>query len=262
MAEPLFGLTAQDHEILRHLIQWYRTQSPILNTRNRPQIERERNSEAPQLYIARTPTDGIPSNSSNDVGSPSDDEPGSAECEIYQVLRYNNPVTVSPTAANDKTVYNIGNDSIPGDTWIIVARDAFGSWIAIVGGSFAGRGKVTARLGDGIYRVQPIKRAWIGTGSGTSLADYENTEWVNNGPTVEPCFRLPTEDDSPPPVPVGQACLFGKDAVGYWMTPWGGQKKFTITVVRAVYCNGPTITTVVKDWDHSARDNCWRESAG
>lgn len=261
--EPLIGLTAEDHGMLKHLIQQLRANPGILNTRNRPQIERERNTEASQLYVARTPEDGIPGVITNDIGTASDDEPGEATCEIYQVMRYQNPIVLAATAANDRLVYNISTEAIPGDSWIIVAKDAFGTWVAISGGgSFAGRGKVSARLGDGIYSVQPLKRAYIGTAAGTSLADYENTQWVNNGAIVSPCFRLPTEDDSPPPIPIGQGVLFGKDEVGYWLTPWGGQKKFTITICRAVYCDNGNLVTVVRDWDHSARDNCWRESEG
>lgn len=262
MPDPLYGLTAADHEMLKHLIQQLRANPGILNTRNRPQIERERNTESSQVYVARTPTDGIPAVDLN-TGTSLDDEPGEAECDIYQISRYSNPVTISPTAANDRLVYNVSTSPIPGDTWIVIAKDAFGAWIALAGGgSSVGRGKIASRLGDGIYSVQPIKRAYIGTAAGTSLSDYENTEWVNNGDVVSPCFRLPTEDDSPPPIPVGQGVLYGVDDIGYWLTPWGGQKKFVVTICRAVYCDGENLVTVVRDWDHSARDNCWRESAG
>jgi len=258
--EPLYGLTPEDHQQLKQLIAWYRSSSPILNTRNRPAIERERDSQAPQLFIARTPSGGIPALDANVSGTASDDEPGSAECEIYQVLRYNNPTTISATAANNKIVYNLSTTAIPGDSWVIVARDGFGTWIALVSGggtAFVGRGKISARLGDGIYSVQPIKRVTVGTGTG-----IEDTAWTNDGAIVTPCYRLPTEDDSPPPIPIGEGVLYGSDSVGYWVTPWGGQKKYTVTICRAVYCDNGNLVTVVRDWDHSARDNCWRESAG
>lgn len=259
MPEPLYGLTQVDYDTIRQLIQWWRGVSPALTTINRPAVELGPDSQSPQLYIARTPTNGIPGLNAHVQGTASDDEPGEAECEIYQVMRYQNPVVLNPTAANDRTVYNLSTDPVPGDSWVIIARDGFGSWIALItGGGFAGRGKIAARLGDGIYSVQPIKRAVIGTGTG-----IEDTQWVNDGAVVSPCYRLPTEDDSPPPIPVGEGVLYGKDQVGYWLSPWGGQKKFTITIARAVYCNTDgTLTTVVRDWDVSARDLCFREAAG
>jgi hypothetical protein len=132
-----------------------------------------------------------------------------------------------------------------------------------------GRGKIVSRIGDGIYTIQPLKRTEVGTASitGTGTGWLTETAWTNDGDVITPCFRLPTQDDSPPTIPVGEGVLWGIDSVGFWLTPWGGQKKFSITLVRAVYCdtdaNGnPIIVNVVRDWDISARDLCVRESSG
>ncbi len=86
---------------------------------------------APEVYIAITPVDGIPAIDAF--------VPGSAECDVYRIL-LNEVGTADPPETEPglelvdgvtRTVYNLTESAIIGESWVLVVRDKFGSWIAI-----------------------------------------------------------------------------------------------------------------------------------
>lgn len=92
-------------------------------------------SAAPEVYVARVPAGGVPAvdegytGTGTGTGSLAADSPGSASCAVYKV------VVDSTGAANlirvaglDKTIYNLSNQVVLGQSWALVARDKFGYW--------------------------------------------------------------------------------------------------------------------------------------
>ncbi len=110
-----------------------------VNTPTRPTSERalteNADHQAPETYIAKTPSGGIPALTES---SP-DEQPGSATCDIYQIL--DDPVTgvaeLQMVTGLNKIVYNLTTDAIDGDTLITVTRTKFGNWMAMVSGGAA-----------------------------------------------------------------------------------------------------------------------------
>lgn len=77
----------------------------------------------PAHYIVRTPSAGIPAA----TGTPL--IPGEADCTIH-VRRGTNPGKAVETTGRPQTVYNLSTSAVPGDTFIIVHRDAWGDFWA------------------------------------------------------------------------------------------------------------------------------------
>lgn len=146
MAEAYF-LSAKDRETIKRVVDDYLGKRG--NTTGRPReghVDHEEH-QAPQLYVALTPEDGIPG---LDIAPPEtgtgtgtggdvfvgDDIPGYATCNIYRVvptvpLGDTSTPALEPITGLTKTVYNTSAISVPGYTWIIVARDSFGSWLVV-----------------------------------------------------------------------------------------------------------------------------------
>lgn len=93
-------------------------------------------SQAPEVYIAKTPAGGIPALSG---AGTSGDIPGHALCQIYRIIDNDSggtaPAAVSLWTADElkKTVYNLSSSTIAGNKWTPVMRDKFGDWLAILG---------------------------------------------------------------------------------------------------------------------------------
>lgn len=251
-ADAAYYLTAADRDVLRALLA--RENARRLGETRDSTFPDDQEEPASEVYVSVAPAGGIPALAQGATGTSdaalSDDVPGSAYCDVWRLLGVGTGVTLRRLGSRKLLVYNMNTTAVPAGNWVTVHKEKFGHWL--VGGSLGSndvrRGKVVSRDGDGQYTVVQVERS--------------GGAWVAVGDNVPRCFRLPTEDDSPPPVPVGQSCLFGPDVEDYWMTPWGGQLKKTLTLVRAVYCDAGNLVTVVRDWDHSARDNCWRHASG
>jgi hypothetical protein len=97
--------------------------------------------QAPETYIAKPQTvDGIPkllpsgSGTGTDVSGSAYDEPGKADCDIYQILI--DGTTGDPELhliGLNLTVYNITESDLD-QAWIVVTRTKFGKWVAVTGG--------------------------------------------------------------------------------------------------------------------------------
>lgn len=125
MAMPK-ALTEEDAAFLRETAE--RVRQLLGDTANRPRVNAwDEFQPAPELYIARTPSDGLPPM----LGA----EPGAAECDLYQLLRDDNGVPyVSPLLTQPKLVFNLSSDPVGGNRWALIQRDKFGSWVLGGGG--------------------------------------------------------------------------------------------------------------------------------
>ena len=91
--------------------------------------------QAPEVYIAKTPTDGILALTNGDTGTGtgSYDEPGSATCDIYCI----DETDVVPDLRDilkDELVYNISETAIEGSIYVLASRDKFGHWVVVSSG--------------------------------------------------------------------------------------------------------------------------------
>jgi hypothetical protein len=92
---------------------------------------------APELYVARTPIDGIAAireiHSPTGTGTINDvtSIPGNALCNIYKVEGTREDAVIRPVTGFRNRVYNFSACSIPGNGWIFIVRDKYGTWYAI-----------------------------------------------------------------------------------------------------------------------------------
>lgn len=88
--------------------------------------------QAPETYVARTPTGGIPALTEVD-GDDSEDIPGSAECRIYQVIRdyEGQQPRLVYLPDEDRVVFNVNLEPIGANRWIVVTRHKMGHWLAL-----------------------------------------------------------------------------------------------------------------------------------
>lgn len=116
-----------DLDILRTLVAEYRRR-PKDRPRSDPTPPLP---TAPEVYVVLTPDGGIPGlTESADVGTEfgEDDEPGSADCQIYRRVS-----GVLIPQGFTRTVYNLSADAIGGSQWVGVVRDKWGDWYAMSG---------------------------------------------------------------------------------------------------------------------------------
>lgn len=122
-----FVLSEADVRAIRSLIGEARQRR--VNTTGRPGVPTQV-PEAPELYVARTPAAGIPPIDLGGDGIGTGDEPGSADCYVYQL---NPDGELRPVPGVFRKVYSLLFTTIPGNQWIIIARDKFGAWWALPG---------------------------------------------------------------------------------------------------------------------------------
>lgn len=119
MAKAIY-LTESDAEILREIVQDYRTRPR--NSRSRG--EQFTVSGSPEVYTAKLPTAGIPAR----VGT----IPGQATCDIYytDVTTPNTPTLTVATSVT-RLVFNIYPVAVYGTGTIYtrIQRDKFGRWL-------------------------------------------------------------------------------------------------------------------------------------
>lgn len=122
-------LTDGDVEVLKGLIA--REKARLSNVPNRPVAYNEDEyHQAPECYIALVPPEGIPAlNRQLTTGSGDevlDDVPGSAECNIYQLV----DDAFVRVEGLTKLVYNLSSFALAPNEWIKIERDKFGTWLA------------------------------------------------------------------------------------------------------------------------------------
>jgi hypothetical protein len=155
-----YVLSEEDKELLKQVVEAYLGR--VLGSTNRPDSLQDQGG-APEVYVAKTPTDGIPALSVTGSGT-GDAEVGTAgyeTCDIYRANREDGRMILIPTKT--ERVYNASETEVPGDSWIVILRDKWGIWWATSLGSGGGSGCVgTLRFITGLCRVT------VGTGSGTA----------------------------------------------------------------------------------------------
>ncbi len=138
----MYKLTENDVAILREMVR--RERGRRSNPDQRPKYV-ENDHQAPEVYVALTPLGGIPAllEPGLGTGTGSGNEANSADCDIYRLLPVDDALTIfdlHPVFEVTKTVYNLSESSIAGDSWVLAVRDKFGVWWAVptaTGGSTA-----------------------------------------------------------------------------------------------------------------------------
>lgn len=211
-----YVLSENDREQLRQLLE---------KDRKNPKKTRLKNdtdqSQSPDVYIARTPHEGIPA-LAEEPGTASfeeNDQPGYADCTIYFVSEETDVPTLEQTDATPQRVYNLSTSRILGDTWVVAIRDKFNAWYAIapVGGRTGCQAVLNPCTGLREYnwysggilteRTDPCPECEeipddTGTGTGTGTTDTPVTTLL--------CGAL-----LPLPIPV-ELCLSMGSTVGFW----------------------------------------------
>lgn len=140
-------LTDAEIAILRDVIAERKNRR--VNTPSRPSGERSysegEDHQAPEVYIAYPPSGGIPAlvrgegtGTGTGTGTGNvEDEPGVAECTIYDIINRNGIPELVASPAHSRDVYNISTAAISQD-WIQIHRSKQGKWLAITGGGGSG----------------------------------------------------------------------------------------------------------------------------
>lgn len=131
MAEEAYVLTERDRAIVAETIR----QVEILIGRSlRGRGDSFDISDVPiksYMYMARTPSGGIPALDQNMTGTGTvdlgDDEPSYADCEVYTIMHQYTPPKLRPTGFTVR-VYSVLTVAIPGYQWVGVMRDEYGDW--------------------------------------------------------------------------------------------------------------------------------------
>lgn len=133
-----YVLNEQDAQTIKAMVREFKSRH--LNTRNQRDRGTVDHEEIlpPEVYIAKTPTDGIP-RLVVPTGSSVIDIPGYADCDIYRIV-YDDTASTEPylellgDGTDDGTirrrVHNLLTSGVPGNKWILVLRDKFGNWIS------------------------------------------------------------------------------------------------------------------------------------
>lgn len=127
--------TEDEVRILQRVIDRERRQTINVPTRqSADRWDAGEDHQAPEVYVALPQTSaGIPASEETYATG---DEPGAADCDIYQVLLESGVPRLRPVTGLSKKVHNVG--AAIEQVWIPVARDKFGSWLAMVGSGSAG----------------------------------------------------------------------------------------------------------------------------
>lgn len=171
-------LSDSDIVILKALIN--KSDSLLNNgvSRSDGEFQAGQDQSAPDVYVALPPSTGIPACAFVGTSPGVGDQPGYADCQIFQLLHvYPSAPQLISTGVASQRVYNLSSTDIPGDSWLTVQRTKDGVWLPVTGG-----GKVELFHGVIIepcdetcstYLVQRVHRYLIAgceacTGTGTS----------------------------------------------------------------------------------------------
>lgn len=185
-------LSENDRRVLKEVVRDYETRRGNVSSRS----EQGTPSAAPEVYVARVPSDGIPALDEGFTGTgtgtgTADDSPGYAVCAVYRVVLDG---TGTPTLIRvgdlNKVIYNLSTRTVSGGGWILTTRDKFGYWFA--GGAVDleddGAGATGTKIVDHVHVVESI----ADTGTGTAGAPSWYCERVVLPPTGWPPIAQPT----------------------------------------------------------------------
>lgn len=133
-----YYLNEDDVRRLRSLLSAHRNTAPPRRGYE-GKVDHEE-QQAPEVYVAKTPANGIAARGSSDTGTGTDDDdngPGYDWCELYRVVdnRSGEPALYPLGAAGvTERVHNLSSSDIAGGEWILVIRDKGGVWWAVTGG--------------------------------------------------------------------------------------------------------------------------------
>lgn len=128
MARKGFLLNEEQARVFRGLMDLERRQ--VLTTQNRAEVPPKEDYLAPDVYIAKTPEDGIPALNSS-VDPPVIEY---IDCEIWRVAdNGEEPHTLEVLTDFKLRVYNLYAFAIPGNAFIRIEREKFGVWTADYG---------------------------------------------------------------------------------------------------------------------------------
>lgn len=194
-----FFLSEADRDELQSLLEEFRGRR--LNTTGRPRPGEDLIVQAPELYAALTPAPGIPAlgadlNFGTGTGSGTGtsvgegNTPGVAECAIHRLVETSGVADLTD-ADFTRDVYNLSESAIPGDTWILAARDKFGDWWALSTstGSPGGGGSVGALTSASATRdtLSPVSLSTGAAESATldwSISSEDAANWGDDGSGV------------------------------------------------------------------------------
>ena len=123
----------EDIRLLKSLIAREKRSGNYVREGSRGNLEHEEFSTM-ETYVALTPADGIPaidisvgtgSGTGTDTGE--GDVVSSAECEIYRAIKDGEDTSLYRTGIY-KTIHNLMDTAVPGDSWILTNKDKFGTW--------------------------------------------------------------------------------------------------------------------------------------
>lgn len=123
MANKILSLSEEDAEVLRRFIRELK-QNPRPQSRYREEREI---GQSPDVYVALTPTEGIPA-VTDATGTGIYDVANSAECNVYRLVRDTNGQQLRQIDGLTRIIHSLSADDVPGDMYVLVERDKFGSW--------------------------------------------------------------------------------------------------------------------------------------
>lgn len=103
--------------------------------RNKSRSQDSYDSEAPDVYVAMTPPEGISAATSmtlTGTGSPLESAPGFASCQVWSILPDEEFGTNPQMAIVEDLyvdVYNTFSTAAPGSTFLPVIKDKYGMWV-------------------------------------------------------------------------------------------------------------------------------------
>lgn len=190
-----YVLSENDREALKRFMD--RTKGGRINSGR--DWEEENDHQAPEVYVARTPTGGIPQldeGSGVGTGTSATDSPGRANCDIYRVKRYGDVPELEDVPNFSKLVYNLAGDLIPGNQWVIVVRDKYGDWF-VVNANASGNGsgssdRILVRLTDKTYTANEFVRySWERV---TDSLTPTPVTYTTGSAGVEPAYEVNDND--------------------------------------------------------------------
>ena len=130
MADKMYALSETDYQHFREMVQErQRTRT------NGSQVglggQLDEGFQASDVYVARTPSGGIPG--LEQFAGTSPDEPGSASCQVYKLAQFQGVGAhkLLKITGLIKTVFNLTTHDVAGDAWVPILKTKGGPWIVI-----------------------------------------------------------------------------------------------------------------------------------
>lgn len=125
MADRAYILSEREVQLLQDFID--RQRRSLVNPQARYHSE-EQIRFAPDVYVARAPSGGIPGLVDYAGTGSGEATPGSAECDIYRLYDWGPVPGLVKMNTLTKTVWNISPSAVDPLSWVLVIRDKFGRW--------------------------------------------------------------------------------------------------------------------------------------